>query len=971
MLFVTSIICGKSLRSGPDVLSSALTCLLLVVVVMVSACSARTADEHLDDARAYVSAGEGDAAIIEFKNALKQDASLIDARSELADLLFASGDYRAAEVHYGRALTLAKDADSPFSRRLVNAIRLCKIRMRQAAEVISELNSSGSDAQYGDLSGLELALLGHARLALDDAELAQKEFESALKIDEDIALAHFGLALIAWREGDLPGAEHSFTRAAALDARDPELLLSKAEFELSQRNLVAARESFNLAQSLPGNNVIARLGAARVLVYEENYTAASAEVDDILTTAPDLVPAFYLQALVAYERGDLEVAQGHLRNVLSRQKNYAQGLYLMGAVQFQKKEFLQAEANLSAYISLDPGSVFGRRLLAAVRMQTGNFEGVVTALEPVKQQTTDAQTLAMLGSAYARLGRLNEASVLLDRAVGLAPDVSALRNQLAVTLLAAGESAQAIGQLESAINLDGELQLSDYLLVLAQLREGKMDEALAAANALFARAPQDPMGENLLGAVYFAQGDVDAARAAFVSSLEKKQGFQPAALNLARLEIAEGNRSAAVRVLEDLLTIDTDNEHALLQLAELEMRTQANQKTLDAREVSYASRASFNRARNYLQRAVQAHPNSLEPRLALARLGLSEGDTEAALRESGQALDIAPDNPGVLAIHIESLLLANKQAQAMAPLKSLELLLSRSSQGQSAHQLTLARLLEQAQQPQRAESAYTALLNSEPPMRDRALLALARIQLRDDDVDGARRRLVEVSEDSRESQLFRLLQADVSYKAGDLVGATSDYESLVGEDSRDALFRLMALYMETGEPQRAKALLAHWLVDHPLDGDAEVALATQLLGRGDFRGAQERFESVLERSPESVVVLNNLAWLYQQTGDPRAREVARRAWSLAPDNADVADTYGWILLEDGELERGRELLVKANQRAPHNAAIGFHAAKALAETGRTEQAIVILREFDLPEGSEASALLRKLRAVDEVEVETE
>ena len=954
-----------------SVRSSVHSCLLLIVIVLFTACSARTADEHLDDARAYASTGEGDAAIIELKNALKLDATLVEARAELADLLFASGDYRAAEADYGRALSLIEDTPSAFSRRLVNAIRLCMIRMRRAAEVISELNSPTGDAHRSTLSGHELALLGHARLALDDPELAQKEFERALAIDEDIALAHFGLALIAWREGDLAAAEHSFDRAAALDAGDPELLLSKAEFELSQRDLVAARESFTLALSLPGNNLIARLGTARVLVYEENYSAASAEVDDILTTSPDLVPAIYLRALVAYERGELDAARAHLRNVLSRQKNYAQGLYLMGAVQFQKKEFLQAEANLSAYMSLDPNSAFGRRLLAAVRMQTGNFEGVVAALEPVKQQSTDAQTLAMLGSAYARLGQLNEASVLLDRAVGLAPDVSALRNQLAVTLLAAGESAQAIGQLESAINLDGELQLSDYLLVLAQLREGKMEEALAAANALFARAPEDPMGENLLGAVYFAQGDVDAARLAFASSLQKKQGFQPAALNLARLEIAEGNRRAAVRVLEDLLTADPENELALLQLAELELDAQTNKKKLGSGEISYASRASFNRARNYLQRAARAHPSSLEPRLALARLGLSEGDVEAALRESGQALDIAPENPAVLAMHIESLLLANKREQATAPLKSLELLLGRGSQVQSDHRLKLARLLEQAQQPERAQKVYAELLDSEPPMRDRALLALARMQLLDDDLDGTRRRLLEVSEGARESQFYRLLQADVLYKTGDLVAATSDYESLVEEGLRDALFRLMALYMETGDPQRAKALFAHWLVAHPEDSDAEIALATQLLGRGDFQGAQERFESVLARSPDSIVVLNNLAWVYQQTGDPRAREVAQRAWSLAPDNADVADTYGWILLQDGELERGRDLLVKANLRAPDDAAIGFHAAIALAETGRTEQAIVILREFDLPEGSEASALLRKLRSIDEVEVETE
>jgi|GEM_PF-1109526 len=675
--------------------------------IALSGCSAPSAEDHFASAQAYMSDGNDDAAIIELRNALKNNSSYAEARVQLADLLFASGDYRAAAADYGRAIDALREASPSTSgektvlqRKLTEAQWLCKIRIRQAAEVISEL-SGASRAQ-------EFALLGHARLALDDVELAQQEFAAALEGDNKLSLAHFGQALIAWRAGDVPLAAASFKQAVDLGTRDPQLLLNKADFELSQGEFVAARETFALAQALPGNDLAADLGQVRVQIVEENYVGATESLDSLLGRSPELLPAIYLRALVAYKQGELEAAQIQLRRVLSGKSDYPQALYLLGAVQFQQKDFLQAESNLSTYVAGVPSAESGRKLLGAVRMQTGNYEGVIAALGPIASVSNDAQALAILGTAYARLGRLNEASDHLERAVTLAPNVGELRNQLAVTLLAAGDSAQAIGQLESAIELDSELQLSDYLLVLAQLRSGNVDEALWAAQALRERAPDDPMGENLLGAVRFAQGDVVAARASFESALQKNAAFQPAALNLVRLELAESRTDAAFTVLRRLLAGDPDNERALLKLAELELLTNGG---LGAAEVvDRDPRAdSIVRAKSYLKQAASAHPNSLAPRLALARLGLLEGDAKVALEQSDQALQLAPDSVSVLALRIDSLLLAGESREASRLLSLLQQKLRQPGAKNYPALFGLAKLLAKSGQQENARSVYQAV----------------------------------------------------------------------------------------------------------------------------------------------------------------------------------------------------------------------------------------------------------------------
>ena len=983
----------------------------VLVAIALGGCSEQSAEDHFASAQSYIASSDEAAAVIELKNALKKASSHVDARIQLADLLFASGDYRAAEADYGRAIdgllaseppepkepaepTEPTEADNQLLRRLVFARQLCKVRVQRAAEVISELDpvvdSSNRSPGASKLRPDQRALLGHARLALGDIELAAQEFSESLAVDGQLALAHFGQALIAWRKGDFEFAASSFEQAVNPDTRDPQLLLSKADFELSQRDLASARNTLSLAQALPGNDVPARLRLAQIKIMEEYYTRAMAELDSILLTSPQLLPAVYLQALVAYKQGEFDSARLLLRRVLSGQSDYGQALYLLGALQFQQEEFVLSETNLSSYLKQNPDSEAGRRLLGAVRMQTKNYEGVIAALKPLELETQDAQTLAMLGSAYAKLGQINKASEYLNQAVTLSPNVGELRNKLAVTLLATGDSAEAIGQLESAIELDSELQLSDYLLVLAQLRNGDVDEALSSAQALREKSPKDPMGDNLLGAVRFTQGDIAAARNAFESALTKNAAFQPAALNLARLELADGRTEAAFAALQSLLKADRNNESALLELAKLELSAASSSTSPTARGSAMA------RAKAHLRHSASVHSNSLPPKLALARLGLLERDAAVALDESAKAFELAPNNVSVLSVRIDALLLAGKSSETQEPLRLLEQRLERQAVPNHSQLIGLARLFEKVGQTDKARNVYqrlerpvaqgSAVSGSQvsAEVRDEAKLALLQFDLRDGDVERARAGLTEVGEGVRTTHRYRLLSADVALAEGNTDEARREFEALLDTGNRAALFRLVALHSDSGDPQRADELLANWIRDHPQDAEAEMVLGTNRLGRGDLTGAQQRFEAVLKDSPNNVVVLNNLAWLYQQTGDSRARGTAERAWELAPANADVADTYGWILVGGGDLERGSDVLIKAHKLAPGNLSIGVHAASALAQLGRTEQALAILNEFRLPEASSNSAaspaadspdetaalaLLRKLVAVDEIEAE--
>ena len=136
-----------------------------------------------------------------------------------------------------------------------------------------------------------------------------------------------------------------------------------------------------------------------------------------------------------------------------------------------------------------------------------------------------------------------------------------------------------------------------------------------------------------------------------------------------------------------------------------------------------------------------------------------------------------------------------------------------------------------------------------------------------------------------------------------------------------------------GKPDQATTLAQRWQKDHPKDTQVRGFLAQQAILAKDYPVAVQQYRAVLEVEPDSLTALNNLAWSLNELGDPKALEYAERASILAPNSPTVADTYGWILVQQGDAKKGLDLLREASRLAPENPEIRLHLAKALLKTG--------------------------------------
>jgi cellulose synthase operon protein C len=103
------------------------------------------------------------------------------------------------------------------------------------------------------------------------------------------------------------------------------------------------------------------------------------------------------------------------------------------------------------------------------------------------------------------------------------------------------------------------------------------------------------------------------------------------------------------------------------------------------------------------------------------------------------------------------------------------------------------------------------------------------------------------------------------------------------------------------------------------------------------------YQRVLDQTPRESLALNNLAWLNYETGNrPKALELGRLAYEVAPNRPEIADTYAWILVEHGDVQQGLDLLARiGNDKAAPE--IRLHYAQALARGGKTAQAVELAR----------------------------
>jgi putative PEP-CTERM system TPR-repeat lipoprotein len=386
-----------------------------------------------------------------------------------------------------------------------------------------------------------------------------------------------------------------------------------------------------------------------------------------------------------------------------------------------------------------------------------------------------------------------------------------------------------------------------------------------------------------------------------------------------------------------MLAKEPKNEQLLLAIAEL--TTMSGGSVADTRAA--------------LERAVDANPESARSRITLISYLLRVRDTKAALAaaQAAQAQPSLRGEPQVIDALAATQLAAGETNAAIETLKRLVQIAPQNPTVwlQLANAYAMSKDFEGAIDASRKAVALSPDLAQSWVGLAKAYLAAGRP---DDAIAEARK----LQRERPKKSFGHMLEAELLGQQGRWQqAAAAAKEGLAREPNPLLAVRYQIALANAGREQEATAFGQRWLKEHPKDMIVRAYFAQQSQQRKDWRAAVAHYEAALESDPDNVVMLNNLAWVLGEAGDPKAREVAERAYRQAPFNPSVIDTLGWVALQQGDAARAAQLLRMATRLAPNDPTIRMHYAKALIKTGDRAGA---KRELDAITASDRGAPLK-------------
>jgi putative PEP-CTERM system TPR-repeat lipoprotein len=499
--------------------------------------------------------------------------------------------------------------------------------------------------------------------------------------------------------------------------------------------------------------------------------------------------------------------------------------------------------------------------------------------------------------------------------------------------------------LEASSALDAKYYQADIALALYHLEQGQFDKALAAITALEKKLPNSPGTYNLKGLAYMGKKDFPQARRNFERALTLNPTLVSAAVNLGKIDLQEKNLPAARSRLQGIVDKDSKNVSAMIALAEL--------ARLEKKEPQYLS---------WLEKAARANPAAFRPRALMAEYYLGEGQQEKALGIAREAVAGRSDSLEALELLGRVQLAAGEKDNAFATYTKLAALAPKSAR---VH-YNLAQTHAAQGDEKATRSALRQALELNPSYAD-ALAALSVLEARTGNHTEAVGLARELQERFPSSPTGLTLEGDAWMAAGRYADAAQSYQkSLATDKSSAAAIKLHLAHARGGDVKKADTFLLDWLKARPGDKVVRTYLAESYGERKQNARAIEQYEILLKAAPKSAVLLNNLAMLYQQQKDPRALPSAEQAYKQEPKNPAIADTLGWILVEQGKVARGLDLLSKAKQAAPRAPEIRYHYAAALAKSGdeakaRAELKSLLSKADPFPQRAAAEELLARLQ----------
>ncbi len=346
------------------------------------------------------------------------------------------------------------------------------------------------------------------------------------------------------------------------------------------------------------------------------------DLDRVIQLAPAYAPARWRRGQWLLDRGDTGGAEAAFRSVLQTAPQDPAASAGLAQVFLARNDNTAAVSALEALLAAAPGDRYALQLLGTAYRRLGRDDEARFALkvgmtgepswpDPWSDEVDQYRRgFAVMLKDATRMGmerRFDESIQLLNQLCALRPEDTALKVYLGGMYASAGRLPEARATLEPVLAADPRQFDAIMHLASGYLFAGDLDNAAAYAARALSIRPSSADAAKLRGVVAWQQGHNAEADALFAAAIDADPRDPMPALYQGMIFGQEGRYLDARRKFEQALETNPLLGDALLGVAD-----------------TYAAVGDFTQAGRALARAEQAEPDN--PRLPAAKARISEAE---------------------------------------------------------------------------------------------------------------------------------------------------------------------------------------------------------------------------------------------------------------------------------------------------------------------------------------------------------
>jgi tetratricopeptide (TPR) repeat protein len=709
----------------------------------------------------YAAQAQYQEAVIEYRNALKQDPLFSDVRVKLAAVYERLGDASNALGEYQRAADLLPGS-ADIQVKAANVLLLAG-QFEAAKSRADKALALGQDNVEAQIAS------GNALAGLKDLDGAIGEIERAIGEQPDRSATYASLGALELARGNGVQAEAAFKKATNTDPQSLRARLALGNFYWGTGRLAEAESELKMALAISSKDILAN--RAMAVFYLATSRAATAEP--------------YLKTVV--DRS----SQSSDRSVLA---------LLLADYYVSAGRYGEATTLLQALATTDPAGFAAATIrLSAIAARVGDSVGAARLIDSVLDKDP-RHVDALVGRVNVLLAdrKNDEALAHATRAVQAGPRAASAYDALARVHAAREEWDDAITAYGDVLRLDPRVNDARVELARLSLMRGRIDDAIQFAQAALKVRPGLADATTILVRAMLRKGDIQSAEPHVTRLAKAFPDSAGAQADLGQLYALKGGSARARNAFERAVALDPANIEALTGLTALDLQA----RTPVAARARLEARLAVTRKDPHLL-------------LLAARLDMALGDMNATERHLREAIDIDPTQLDAYALLGQ--FYASQQRLDEARVEFEKMAQGRNPKSAVGAQTVVGMIFEMQNRRGDAQASYEKVLLMDP----RAAVASNNLAWLYAESGSNLDRALELAQ-SAKSQLADSPEVSdtlgwVYYKKGMLSLALQSLRTTVDRSPKNALYQyhLGLAYSQAGNPEGARKALEQALLLNP------------------------------------------------------------------------------------------------------------------------------------------------------------